>query len=87
VPEAVMLHDYGMDDLAWLVATSPVPGTVAVGDDAIRTLIPLAAFDNRVDRTSFLRADPADWPAAAVADLHRDLSAALGALATGPGSA
>ena len=83
VPEAVMLHDYGMDDLGWLTETSPVSGTVAIGDSEVRALIPLARFDNRVDRTSFLRADPAEWPADRVAPLHRDLAAALSALATG----
>ena len=83
VPEAVMLHDYGMDDLGWLAENSPVPGTVAVGDGEVRALVPLARFDNRVDRTSFLRSDPAEWPAEEVAPLHRDLGAALSALATG----
>lgn len=87
VPEAVMLQDYGMDDLGWLTENSPVPGTVALGEGDLRSLIPIARFDNRVDRTSFLRADPADWPPDAVAALHRDLAAALGALATGFGSA
>jgi hypothetical protein len=83
VPEAVMLHDYGMDDLGWLMDRSPVPGTVAVGEGALRSLIPIAAFDNRVDRTSFLREDPDRWPPDRVAALHRDLAAALGALAGG----
>jgi hypothetical protein len=87
VPEAVMLHDYGMDDLEWLTETSPVPGTVAIGDGDLRSLIPIARFDNRIDRTSFLRADPDSWPPGAVAALHHDLAAALGALATGSGSA
>lgn len=84
VPEAVMLHDYGMDDLGWLVDQSPVPGTVAVGEGEFRSLVPIARFDNRVDRTSFLRDDPADWPADRVTALHRELAAALGALADGP---
>lgn len=85
VPEEVMLHDYGMDDLGWLMAQSPAPGTIAVGEGAYRSLVPIARFDNRVDRTSFLRDDPADWPADRLATLHRDLAAALGALAGGAG--
>jgi hypothetical protein len=83
VPEGVMRYDYGMDDLAWLAETSPVPGTIAVEETgAIASLVPLARFDNRVDRTSFLRADPAEWPADAVEGLHRDLAAACTALFT-----
>ncbi|MBI5157593.1 MAG: hypothetical protein HZA58_06200 [Acidimicrobiia bacterium] len=80
VPEAVMLHDYGMDDLAWLAETSPVPGTIAVDDGDVASLLPLARFDNRVDRTSFLRAEPGAWPRKAVARLHHDLAAAFTAL-------
>ena len=81
VPEAVMRHDYGMDDLAWLAKASPVPGTIAVEEaGAIASLLPIARFDNRVDRTSFLRADPAEWPADAVERLHRDLAAACSSL-------
>ncbi len=84
VPEAVMLHDYGMDDLAWLAETSPVPGTIAVDDGDVASLLPLARFDNRVDRTSFLRAEPGAWPQEAVTRLHHDLAAAFTAL-VGPG--
>jgi hypothetical protein len=80
VPEAVMLHDYGMDDLAWLAETSPLPGTIAVDDGEVASLLPLARFDNRVDRTSFLRAEPGEWSVEAVARLHHDLAAACTAL-------
>lgn len=77
VPESVMFADYGTDDVEWLESQARLPGTVPVGKHDI----PLARFDNREDRTSFLRADPELWEADAVARLHRDLSEALGSLA------
>ncbi len=75
--------DYGMDDLGWLCDTSPVPGRIAVTEGDLAALIPIARFDNRVDRTSFLRAAPEEWPPDRVAHLHRDLAAALTTLAAG----
>ena len=77
VPEAVMLQEYGTDDMAWLESRARRPGTVPVGD----LDIPMARFDNRDDRTSFLRAAPDEWPSEAVEQLHDDLSAAFGRLA------
>lgn len=83
VPEEVMLLDYGMDDMNWLQETSPVPGTIAIasGDDTF--LIPIARFDNRVDRTSFLRDDPSSWDPDAVTMVHDGLADALGRLVEG----
>ena len=79
VPEAVMTHDYGTDDMSWLESRARIPGTIPVGPDDVS----MQRFDNRVDRTSFLRADPSKWPDEAVDTLHRDLSAALLRLANG----
>jgi hypothetical protein len=73
VPEAVMVRDYGTDDMGWLESQARLPGTIPIGS----TDIAIQRFDNRRDRTSFLRADPADWSSAAVAALHHDLSSAL----------
>ena len=80
VPEVVMRHDYGVDDIAYLVSASPEPGTIAVpsGDDI--HLLPFARFDNRVDHTSFLRGDPAGWPTDSIAILRTGLAFALDAL-------
>jgi hypothetical protein len=83
VPEVVMRGDYGMDDLGWLLETSGRPGVVAVEAWGERFEIPTARFDNRRDRTSFLRADPAEWPADRVDDIHRHLSEALATLQRG----
>ncbi|MCP3973795.1 MAG: hypothetical protein GY720_04810 [bacterium] len=73
VPETVMRQDYGIDDMMWLIETSDRPGTVRVEADETDHYLPVAVFDNRADKTSFLRADPHEWSAAAVADLHSEL--------------
>jgi len=80
VPEAVMLGDYGTDDLPWLIEAGG-GSCVRVGDAPDTTAIPVAVFDNRVDHTSFLRAEPEDWPAGKVAALHRELRSAFDRLA------
>ena len=78
-----MRGDYGMDDIEWLLATSGRSSRVAIEAWGERFEIPIARFDNREDRTSFLRADPSEWPADQVADIHRHLSEALSSLQTG----
>lgn len=82
VPDTVMRGDYGSDDLVHLLE--------AVGDGAIeirrggdRHRVPTSVFDNRVDHTSFLRADPATWSPTATAHLHRALTEAFRGLAPG----
>jgi hypothetical protein len=82
VPKYVMEHDYGCDDIAWLLEDSDRPGTIRVETaGGERFHLPAVRFDNRADRTSFLRADPAGWPEERVAELHSRLSAAMDALA------
>ena len=83
VPEVVMRGDYGMDDIEWLLEASGRPGTIAIDAWGERFEIPTARFDNREDRTSFLRADPSEWPADQVAEIHRHLTEALASLQTG----
>jgi hypothetical protein len=80
VPEVVMRQDYGMDDLGWMLETSGTPGHIAIEARGERLVMPTARFDNRDDRTSFLRDDPAGWPAGRVAEIHRSLAEALAAL-------
>lgn len=75
VPETVMRGDYGSDDLLWLVDQSDRAGTVQVSTDDGVFRLPVAVFDNRADKTSFLRADPDQWPEESVAALHQDLRA------------
>jgi len=78
VPEEVMLQNYGTDDMVWLETEARLPETIPIGSIDI----PIQRFDNRTDRTSFLRAEPETWPAESVQLLHHDLSAALRRLAS-----
>ena len=89
VPEIVMRQDYGTDDLMWLIEQSDRPGTIRVQTSTAVFHLPVAVFDNRTDKTSFLRADPGNWPREAVAALHSDLKSAFEQLTrhvTGSGS-
>jgi hypothetical protein len=66
VPISVMMGDYGTCDMAWLIeqsAASGKPNTVAVkcADDGRVYRLPVGRFDNRVDKTSFIRDEPSDW--------------------------
>lgn len=81
VPEAVMRGDYGCDDMAHLIGTSDRPGTVRVDAHGRTFHLPVARFDNRVDRTTFVRRGPANWQPEEVANLKAGLKAALDALA------
>ena len=74
VPEEVMFGDYGCDDIEWLVERSSRPGTIEIGVHQI----PLARFDNRIDKTSFLRGE--EWPPDLVGELHAGLKSAFAAL-------
>jgi hypothetical protein len=78
VPELVMRGDYGVDDMDWLSSQARTQGTIPIDSFDL----PMSRFDNRVDRTSFLRSDPQEWASDAVEALHRDLSSALTALGT-----
>jgi hypothetical protein len=80
VPEKVMRHDYSSDDVAWLLDHADRSAHITLAAHGRRYQIPTVRFDNRADRTSFLRADPASWPPPRVDDLHRRLTAALTSL-------
>ena len=80
VPEVVMRTEYGLDDMAWLLESSEVPGTITVEAHGRLYRIPAARFDNRVDHTSFLRADPEQWSRQDVDILHGQLVDVFGLL-------
>ena len=80
VPLPVMLNDYGCDDIAWLEQHGDKPGTVTVEAHGRRFNLPLARFDNRVDKTSFVREAPESWPREAVEALHAELRKAFTSL-------
>ena len=62
VPMAVMLGDYGCDDMEYLVANSK-PNCVSFEAHGRHWDVPIGIFDNRVDKTSFLRGEPETWDA------------------------
>lgn len=81
VPEYVMRNEYGCDDMDWLESQASKPGTLPIERDGKRYDLPIARFDNRVDRTSFVREDAADWKEEDVRPLHDGLAGALATLA------
>lgn len=80
VPIKVMMDDYGTDDMGYLIEQSDRPDTVRVEAHGQVHHLPVARFDNRVDKTSFLRADPETWGDADVQAVHEGLEGAFGRL-------
>jgi hypothetical protein len=83
VPIDVMLNDYGVDDMTWLEEHARKPGTVTVEAHGATFDVPIARFDNRVDKTSFLRGAQADWKPEEVKAIHDGLKAGFERLAKG----
>ena len=81
VPIEVMTNDYGVDDMEWLEENSERRQAVTVEARGGKFPLPIARFDNRVDKTSFLRDDPKLWSPEKVAAVHEGLRAAMGTLA------
>jgi hypothetical protein len=80
VPGAVMLGDYGTDDMSWLMSKSDRPDTVRVEARGSVHHLPAVRFDNREDKTSFVRADRSVWSAQNIKTLHAGLSEGFGRL-------
>jgi len=74
VPEHVMRHEYGCDDMEWLLQRSDRPGTVLVETRGRAFHVPAARFDNRTDLTTFLREEKSSWKSEALYDLEASLS-------------
>jgi len=81
VPISVMLGDYGCDDMEWLIQNSGVPGHVKVEAHGRSFLLKVGRFDNRVDKTSFIRNPKEQWAPADVQAVHQGLKSALDQLA------
>lgn len=81
VPIEVMMKDYGCDDIAYLLEQASKPDTVEIEKGGKRYTMPLRRFDNRVDKTSFIREPQDKWSSADVAALHEGLGGALFSLA------
>lgn len=80
VPEEVMYHDYGCDDIGYLIGQSGSPNRLRVVAQGKVYLLPAARFDNRVDKTTFLRGNPKDWPSGDLTQLYEELKRAMDAL-------
>ncbi len=80
VPMAVMLGDYGCDDMSWLIEHSDRPDTVKVETRGNTYHVPVARFDNRADKTTFVRGEKDKWKPADVAALHTGLGGAFARL-------
>jgi len=81
VPDAVMYGDYGCDDIAWLLEHSDRPEAVRIEAHGRAWHLPLGRFDNRVDKTSFVREERTRWAPADVAALHAGLGEAFASVA------
>lgn len=88
VPMEVMLGQYGTDDMAYLMSQSDQPGTIRIdriveqaGRYETRTYrLPVARLDNRVDKTTFVRAAREEWRAEDIEALHSGLAGAFAQL-------
>ena len=69
VPMAVMLGDYGCDDMEYLVQHSEKKDTLTISAHGTTYHLPIGIFDNRVDKTSFLRSEPDKWDPALVEEV------------------
>ena len=83
VPLAVMYGDYGVCDMEYQLKQSDKPDTVQIKKDGKMFNLPLGRFDNRVDRTSFIREDEADWSAEDVGKLQAGMREAFDQLEHG----
>jgi hypothetical protein len=83
VPNAVMYGDYGCDDMAYLLEQSQRPDTVSIAKEGKVYHLPVGRFDNRVDKTTFIREEPSQWSDANVAALRAGLQEAFDQLAKG----
>ncbi len=81
VPIDVMLGDYGCDDMDYLEENAQKPGTLTVEAHGKTYNIPVARFDNRVDKTSFIRNDAEQWKQDEIDAIHSGLKGALDRLA------
>lgn len=84
IPEDVMRQDYGCDDVDWLLSISETPDRIRVTSKEDTFAMPFVRFDNRGDRTAFLRGDPATWGADETANFHAALGAAFRRLTAAP---
>ena len=72
-----MIKDYGVDDMGWLLEQSDRADTITVDAHGRRYHLPIGRFDNRIDRTSFVRDEQETWASQDVKRLHSGLAEAF----------
>jgi hypothetical protein len=75
-PEEVMFKEYGCDDMEYLMSQARANGTIPIDIHGKTFDIPIARFDNRVDKTSFLREEPEHWKQSDIDALHQGIKVA-----------
>lgn len=80
-PEDVMLKDYGCDDIEYLSSVSDIPGTLSLKAYDRVWHLPIGIFDNRQDKTSFLREAPDQWDPALVEEFSAAIRQATDTMA------
>ncbi|MCL5773896.1 MAG: hypothetical protein M1536_05890 [Firmicutes bacterium] len=78
VPIDVMMNDYGCDDINYLLSVSDKSGFVKVDSNRGPIYLPTQKFDNRDDKTTFVRGK--NWKEGDVERLHKGLKESLTAL-------
>lgn len=81
VPHEVMMREYGCDDMDYLESHSGKANAIQIDSHGRSYTLPIARFDNRTDKTSFIREDQALWKESDVQALHDGLKNALKTLA------
>ncbi len=76
VPLPVMLGDYGCDDMEYLMEHTTVEDTITVKAYGRTYHLPIGVFDNREDKTTFLRANKALWDKERVDDVTKAIRTA-----------
>jgi hypothetical protein len=76
MPVEVLRYHYGVDDLEHLLRSSGKPDTIEVEAHGKTYLIPATRFDNRDDKTSFMRESKSAWTPEKMKALHGEVAAA-----------
>ncbi|HEY3452523.1 MAG TPA: hypothetical protein VGK67_39630 [Myxococcales bacterium] len=80
VPMAVMMNEYGCDDVEYLMKQSDKPDTVKVVSHGKTWKLPIGRFDNRKDLTTFAREPVASWKKEDVESLAAGMREAFNAI-------